>query len=357
MLDDSLDIEAFQPFFISVNLPYAVKRGEIVTIPVTIFNYLSEQLETEVKMLNTKEEFQFTNHRQQSLQIKEEMRKLTVPPNGGGGTSFTIAPRKIGHIEIYIEARNSITSDTVIHQLTVEPEGIGHEDKQDELLTVSHDKSTKRTFEANIPTNIVPDSEYLVLTISGDVMATTVENLGKLVQKPSGCGEQNMINMVPNILILDYLKTLSQYKNKTTLVERAKNFIDTGYQRELSFRHPNGAYSVFGPSSSTENNWLTAYVTRFFIKGQKYSAIEGRIIESGLEYLSGQQLDDGSFPHRGFLFDPSHQNEYGFTAFCLLTFLEDPVSNGGDGELKKLYIRELQKAPLFIEDFRKIFFP
>ncbi|XP_061388962.1 thioester-containing protein 1 allele R1-like [Musca vetustissima] len=323
MLDDSLDIEAFQPFFISVNLPYSVKRGEIVTIPITIFNYLSDKLETEVRMFNNKDEFQFMDQQNQPLTAKEDFRKINIYANGGRSTTFTIRPQKIGDIEIYIEARNSITSDTVIHKLKVEPEGIVHNTNDDELLTATSDKTKKKKFVANIPENIVPDSEYLVLTISGDAMATTVENLDNLVQKPSGCGEQNMINLVPNILILDYLKILNKFANKTALVERAKNYIDTGYQRELTYRHPNGAYSVFGPHSSTENNWLTAYVTRFFIKGQKYSAIESRIIESGLTYLSNEQLDDGSFPHRGFLFDPSHQNQYGFTAFVLLTFLED----------------------------------
>ncbi|XP_073826202.1 thioester-containing protein 1 allele S1-like [Musca autumnalis] len=324
MLDDSLDITAYQPFFISVTLPYAVKRGEVLAIPVTLFNYLNDKLETEVKIFNNKKEFQFMNDRKQPLTTNENSRKLNVPPNSARSTTFTITPQRIGYIEIHIEAKNEITSDAVVHKLKVEPEGIAHNENREELLTCTNGKTGNINFKADIPSNIVPESEYLLLSISGDAMATTVENLDKLVQKPSGCGEQNMINLVPNILILDYLKILNKYNNKTDIVERAKNFIDTGYQRELTFRHSNGAYSVFGPNSkATENNWLTAYVTRFFIKAQKYSAIENRIIEEGLEYLSGQQLDDGSFPQRGFLFDPSHQNEYGFSAFVLLAFMED----------------------------------
>jgi len=35
-------LKAFQPFFISLNLPYSVKRGETVKVPATIFNYLDD---------------------------------------------------------------------------------------------------------------------------------------------------------------------------------------------------------------------------------------------------------------------------------------------------------------------------
>ncbi|XP_073826184.1 thioester-containing protein 1 allele R1-like isoform X1 [Musca autumnalis] len=324
MLDDSLDIVTFQPFFLSVTLPYAVKRGEVLAIPVTVFNYLNDIFATEMKMFNNKNEFQFMNAENQPITTDVDTRELSVPANSGRSTTFTITPQRIGYIEIHIEAKNAITSDAVVHKLKVEPEGIAHNGNREQVITCTNGKTENINFKADIPSNIVPESEYLLLSISGDAMATTVENLDKLVQKPSGCGEQNMINLVPNILILDYLKILKKYNNKTDTIEHAKHFIDTGYQRELTYRHSNGAYSVFGPTSkSTENNWLTAYVTRFFIRAQKYSAIENRIIEDGLEYLTAQQLDDGSFPQRGFLFDPSHQNEYGFSAFVLLAFMED----------------------------------
>lgn len=37
-------VRGFQPFFVSVTLPYSVKRGEIVKVPATVFNYLDECL-------------------------------------------------------------------------------------------------------------------------------------------------------------------------------------------------------------------------------------------------------------------------------------------------------------------------
>ncbi|XP_075152793.1 thioester-containing protein 1 allele S1-like [Haematobia irritans] len=343
MLEEHLNIESFQPFFISVNLPYSIRRGETVTIPVTIFNYLQQNHATMVSMKGTgNDDFQIMDDANHASAKKEDIRNITVPANNGKSLEFRISPKRIGYIDIQITANNSITSDAVLHRLKVEPEGIVHNHNQDELFTLSNGESKTITFQANIPRDIVSESEYLVLSISGDIMGTTLDNLEDLVQKPTGCGEQNMINFVPNILILDYLKSRNHDNNQqSALMTKAKNFIDTGYQQELTYRHPNGAYSVFGPEKSTESNWLTAYVIRFFIKGLKYSAIEPRIIEEGLKYLSTQQMEDGSFPHRGHLFKPAHQNQYGFTAFVMLTFLED-------GKFSRKFNTVIDKAMQFL---------
>ena len=38
----------------------------------------------------------------------------------------------------------------------------------------------------------------------GDMMGAPLSNLGRLIKMPYGCGEQNMISMVPNIYALRY---------------------------------------------------------------------------------------------------------------------------------------------------------
>lgn len=40
-----LQLQAFQPFFISLNLPYSVIRGEEFALEVIIFNYLTDATE------------------------------------------------------------------------------------------------------------------------------------------------------------------------------------------------------------------------------------------------------------------------------------------------------------------------
>ena len=38
------EIKGFQPFFVSLTLPYSVIRNEMINLPVTVFNYLSDCL-------------------------------------------------------------------------------------------------------------------------------------------------------------------------------------------------------------------------------------------------------------------------------------------------------------------------
>lgn len=52
-------LQVFQPFFVSLNLPYSVKRGEVISIPVGVFNYLDEDFDVEVTLHNTDQELEF----------------------------------------------------------------------------------------------------------------------------------------------------------------------------------------------------------------------------------------------------------------------------------------------------------
>lgn len=53
------NLQVFQPFFISLDVPYSVKRGEIVSIPIAVFNFLDSSLEVEITLHNTDRELVF----------------------------------------------------------------------------------------------------------------------------------------------------------------------------------------------------------------------------------------------------------------------------------------------------------
>lgn len=330
------DITTFQKFFISINLPYSVKRGELITIPVTIFNYFDESLKTELTMINSQQEYDFVDSGSEK-QNQNLTKKILVPANGGKTVPFLINPKKVGDIQLIATAQNSRVSDGVNLKLKVEPEGVPMPQNQAVYICLNDRlKQLSADFVISIPDDIVPDSEYISIAVGGEMLVPTLENLNNLVRLPTGCGEQNMVNFAPNILVLDYLKAARLFGKQTKLVKQAKHFIEVGFQQELSFRHSNGGFSVFGEYSKYNQQykisgepsiWLTAYVIRFFIKASTYTAIEDRIIESGLSFLAGKQLENGEFPNTGFLFSSGQQNRFGLTAFVLQTFLQKKVSD------------------------------
>jgi len=40
-----IQVEAFKPFFVSLNLPYSVVRGEELALQANVFNYMSQDLD------------------------------------------------------------------------------------------------------------------------------------------------------------------------------------------------------------------------------------------------------------------------------------------------------------------------
>jgi len=53
-------LRVFRPFFLSLDLPYSVIRGEIVAIPIVVFNYMNKDLEVDVTLENEQlENFEF----------------------------------------------------------------------------------------------------------------------------------------------------------------------------------------------------------------------------------------------------------------------------------------------------------
>ena len=51
-VSESTTIKGFQPFFVSLTLPYSMIRNEVINLPVTVFNYLSECLNVRAHTLS-----------------------------------------------------------------------------------------------------------------------------------------------------------------------------------------------------------------------------------------------------------------------------------------------------------------
>lgn len=59
LIEEPRKLKVFQPFFVSLDLPYSIRRGEIVAIPIVVFNYMDKDVTAEVTLENTAQEFEF----------------------------------------------------------------------------------------------------------------------------------------------------------------------------------------------------------------------------------------------------------------------------------------------------------
>lgn len=318
-------LEVFQPFFVALNLPYSIKRGEILSIPVAIFNYMENDADAEITLHNIDKDFDFMGENNTAADDIERRTMLSIAANDGASTSFKIRPKKIGSISIKVTAISALAGDSIVQILHIEPEGIPKFKNKVLFIDLNEASSLESMLTVDIPNDTIFDSLKIDVNCVGDLLGGTIKNLNKLIRLPSGCGEQNMLNFVPNIVILRYLKTIGQLKSD--IERKAKSYTEKGYQRQLTYRHNDGSFSAFGKSDKSGSTWLTAFVAKSFKQAASFIDVDEKIIDDALKWLSQKQNSDGSFPEVGTV---SHKAMQGgsakgiaLTAYVLTTFLEN----------------------------------
>ncbi|XP_011863302.1 PREDICTED: CD109 antigen-like isoform X2 [Vollenhovia emeryi] len=333
LIEEPRKLKVFKPFFISVDLPYSVIRGEIVGIQIVVFNYMNKDVTAEV-LLTNEGQFEFAEvsnevHDVPKLELYRR-KKIDVKANSGSSVSFMIIPRELGYITIKVTANSVLAGDSVEHKLLVNAEGETQYKNEAVFLDLRNTEQAGANVTINIPNNAVPGSENIQISAVGDILGPSIPNLANLIRMPFGCGEQNMLNFVPNIVILNYLKNTNQLTQ--AVQSKALKYLDIGYQQELTYRHNDGSFSAFGMSDPSGSTWLTAFVAKSFKQAAAYIAVEDRIINEALQWLSNNQASNGSFPEVGRV---SHRDMQGgaakglaLTAYTLIAFLENEESVG-----------------------------
>ncbi|XP_069677480.1 CD109 antigen-like isoform X2 [Periplaneta americana] len=323
-------LKVFRPFFVSLDLPYSVIRGEIVAIPIVVFNYMNKDLVADVTLENEQlENFEFAEisndvNEKPKLELYRR-KKVSVKANSGSTVSFMIIPKKLGHVTIKVTASSTLAGDSVVKKLLVKPEGEIQYRNKAVFVDLRNKKSFNTSVTLDFPNNIVAGSDMVEVSAVGDILGPSIQNLDSLIKMPFGCGEQNMLNFVPNIVVIEYLKNTNQL---TQAVEgKALKFMETGYQQELTYRHADGSFSAFGENDPSGSTWLTAFVAKSFRQAMPYIPIEERVIREALHWLSINQAPNGSFPEVGKV---SHRDMQGgaakglaLTAYTLIAFLEN----------------------------------
>ncbi|XP_078364931.1 CD109 antigen-like isoform X2 [Oculina patagonica] len=304
-------VQVFQSFFVSLNLPYSVVRGEEVALQVTVFNYESEaQLVTitlkgskdwaiidEVNKLGLRGENSVNkDYVDKEMDLKVE---ITVGAGQGKAVSFPVVPRTLGLVPIEVRAQSSRSADAVKRNLLVEPEGVPQEYSISMLLDLNSTSSLSHTVALSVPPNTVKGSARATVSVMGDILGSSINNLDQLVRMPYGCGEQNMVNFAPNIYVMKYLKTVNQLTQ--SIQNKAKNFMIAGYQREQTYRHKEGSYSAFGERDGTGSMWLTAFVAKSFAQARAFipEYIDDKLLEESLAWMARQTNRDGSIKKVG----------------------------------------------------------
>ncbi|XP_067934596.1 ovostatin-like isoform X3 [Watersipora subatra] len=318
---------AFQPFFVSMNLPYSVIRREKMPIAVTVSNYLSQCLAVSLSV-NESPEY--------DIQIKSSAVKC-VCAQDTATKNFVLVMNEIGDVNVSITAEvvNNASvcppgsemaslvgmSDAVIRPVIVEPEGNPREYTVSDFVCMTDPNSATpsgtavETYSLPLPdpAELIAGSERAYVKVVGDVMGPAMSNIGSLLKMPYGCAEQTMVSFAPNIFALKYLEAVN--KDSPAIRKRAIQYMKSGYQRELTYAHADQSYSSFGKSKpdTPGSMWLTAFVVKCFGLAEPYIYIDKTIQSKSIDFFIRNQDRDGCYPQIGTTHNKYMQGGFGVT--------------------------------------------
>ncbi|XP_023280702.1 complement C4-like [Seriola lalandi dorsalis] len=308
------DIRAFKNTFVSLRLPYSVRKYEQISISPVIYNYGSDQLKLAVHMEQTE------GLCSPGSATTTGFVNITVEPDSSQFVSFSAVPMVTGSIPIKIrvyDIENGNGIDAVEKTLNVWTEGLEQRVEETKLIKLDGKRTLTLTFDGSIPDETVPDSSSnLFVSVEENGFGSQVINLlspekvASLIQLPTGCCEQTMSRLAPTAAALRYLDLSEQWFTLPVgSRDDAFDKIEQGYVRVLTFKKSDGSYNPW--YSSASSNWLTAFVLKvlslvaqrqtvaFGHQGRKARVVPVEDIRQTVSYLLSVQNTDGSFsdPH------------------------------------------------------------
>ncbi|KAK6643487.1 hypothetical protein RUM43_004992 [Polyplax serrata] len=305
-IDTQSTFMTYRPFFLHFVAPHSLNRREIFHLQVSLFNYETTEIPVRLTYVSTGS----------FISKAEESVSYCIRPKSKIVHRFTLEAVRVGEAPISVKAEMdtsfpgncgnvvSVQRDIVTKKTLIKHEGFPVEDiKSGFICSDSPNFDHEVTWTLKVPPDVIESSITVDALISGDILGPSLKNLDHLISLPTGCGEQNMILLVPNILLLDYI--LLTKSDDLELVERALKNLDLGYQRQLNYKHPEGYYSAFGEQDGRGSIWLTSFVVRYLSQAKKYIYVDGKDLNASVSWIMKQQLENGCFPMVGKIY---HRN-------------------------------------------------
>ncbi|XP_060518644.1 CD109 antigen-like isoform X2 [Cylas formicarius] len=325
-------LKVAKSFVVSLDLPYSVQKGEILAVPVVISNYNGPDFTAEITLHNTEQNFEFAEVSNDVNATKKielyKRKKVNVKKNGGAAVSFMITTLKAGMIEIKVTANSPRNQGTIIKHLKVEVGGETEYYSKSVLIDMRQSNPYKKSINFTVPKNAIEGSEKIEVSAVGDLLGSSMIHLENLIRLSTGCGEQNLVHIMPNLIILQYLRNSRQLN--PTIENEALSFLERSYQQQLTYKRKDGSFSAFGERDDNGSVWLTAYVVLALKQAKQFIYVDNNIINTALDWLVNIQGNNGSFVEVGTVIYEDMQsrdgNSLSLTAFTTLAFLENQRS-------------------------------
>ncbi|MBU0608215.1 MAG: hypothetical protein KKI08_10010, partial [Armatimonadetes bacterium] len=271
------NLRCFQDFFIDIDLPVALTQGDRISIPVAVYNYLPQAQKVRLELTRA-DWYELTGPDRHELEIAASDVDVRY---------FTITAKQLGSGKILVHGTGSRMSDAIERVADVAPNGKLMEESKSGRLGAGEPVSQ----EITIPAGAIADASNILVKVYPGIFSQVVEGLDSILQMPYGCFEQTSSATYPNVLVLDYMKSINKITPEIRM--KAEGLINSGYQRLVSFEVKGGGFSWFGEAPA--NRLLTAFGLMEFYDMARVHEVDPNLIERTQQWLLSQQQADGSW--------------------------------------------------------------
>jgi uncharacterized protein YfaS (alpha-2-macroglobulin family) len=321
----------FQEFFVDLDLPATLTRGDEVSVPVAIYNYLPESQDIRL-VFEGDDGFELLDAAERTLTLAAE--EVSV-------VHFRVKTLRVGHCRLQVTAYGSSKSDALARTVEVVPDGA------ETLVTKSGRLSGLVEHLITIPEEAIDGASKILVKIYPGFFSQVVEGLDAMLRMPFGCFEQTSSVTYPNVLVVDYMKKTGVVTPE--ILMKAEGFISTGYQRLLSYEVDGGGFSWFGEAPA--HNVLTTYGLMEFSDMSKVCYVDPAVIRRTQDWLvAGQEADGSWIPTEGGIAEGAinrYQNDVLRTTAYVLWGLDQSGYSGPALASGATYLRDQLAEPEF----------
>ncbi|MBW1811715.1 MAG: hypothetical protein JRJ87_26235, partial [Deltaproteobacteria bacterium] len=269
-------ILVFQDFFIDVDFPATLTRGDQISVPVAIYNYLEEPQTISLQLEN---EGWFT--------LQDSSTKAIALDAGGVGVEyFTLTVEQVGWHGLTIFGYGSEQSDAVRRTVEIVPDGKEFRESRSDRLV----GETTKTI--SIPQDSIDGASRIFVKVYPGLMSQAIEGLDSILRVPHGCFEQTTSSAWPNIMVLNYLQKSGQLTPEIEL--KARDYVNQSYQRIVTFECPSGGFNWW-VGDDPGNDILSAMALMMFADARNSVDLDQAVVARTEAYLVATQAADGSW--------------------------------------------------------------
>uniref|UniRef100_A0A182LRP3 Alpha-macroglobulin receptor-binding domain-containing protein n=1 Tax=Anopheles culicifacies TaxID=139723 RepID=A0A182LRP3_9DIPT len=252
-------------------------------------------------------------------------KSIAVPLNVGVPFSFVIKARPLGEMTIRVSASIKAVQETygLEKVIRVMPESLVQRKSQIRLFCFDTFSNKSLTMKLDVDSMADTGSTRIEFRLTPNLLTTVINNLDNLLTVPSASGQHNMLEFVPNIVVLVYLQAIGS--NDRQLIDDATNLVRQGYHRQMRYRRADGSYTLW--ENVNGGVFLTAFVAKSMQTASKYISVDMAKVEKAYDWLASKQHSSGRFEEVGSVFYKDMQgclrNGSSLTSYVLTALLEN----------------------------------